>query len=61
MQISSLIKIPEMMGIKRIIGGIGVPYPLGNPHVSKAEEERTRQKYVERALRLLEQPLIDPA
>lgn len=54
MQICSLIRIPASFGLKRVLPGVGVAYPVGNPLMSKFDELRLRKDLVKKALSMLE-------
>lgn len=57
MQICSLVRIPESLGLKRIMPGVGVAYPVGNPLMSEFDEMRLRKSLVKDALELLEKAI----
>ncbi len=42
------------VGANRIIPTIAIPYPLGDPKLTKEEEKVLRRKLVEKALKALE-------
>ena len=50
---ASLVPISVRVGANRIIPTVAIPYPLGNPALSPAEEKVLRRKLVERALQAL--------
>ncbi len=47
---ASIVPISVSVGANRIIPTVAIPYPLGNPSLSPAEEKTLRRKLVERAL-----------
>lgn len=47
---ASIVPISVSVGANRIIPTVAIPYPLGNPSLSPAEEKVLRRKLVERAL-----------
>ncbi|KMO86603.1 glycine reductase [Megasphaera cerevisiae DSM 20462] len=49
--------ISVTVGANRIVPTIAIPYPLGNPALSSAEEKKLRRQLVERALRALQTPI----
>lgn len=51
--ITSLIPTAKMMGANRIVQGVGITHPLGNPRVSQEEEKSLRRKILRATLRLL--------
>ena len=50
---ASIVPISVSVGANRIIPTVAIPYPLGNPSLSPAEEKVLRRKLVERALAAL--------
>ena len=51
--ITSLIPTAKMLGANRIIQGIAITNPLGNPGVSQGEEKDIRKRIVNLAWKLL--------
>ena len=51
--ITSLIPTAKMTGANRIVQGVGITHPLGNPRVSQEEEKALRRKMLRAALQLL--------
>lgn len=47
------------VGANRILPTVAIPYPLGNPTFSAADEKELRRRLVERALRALETEVED--
>lgn len=45
------------VGANRIIPTVAIPYPLGNPALSKVDEYALRRKLVEKALVALSTPV----
>ncbi len=45
------------VGANRILPTVAIPYPLGNPALSKEDEYELRYRLVERALKALETPV----
>ena len=45
--------ISMTVGANRIVPAVAIPYPLGNPAESMAEEKSIRRKIVEKALNAL--------
>ena len=50
----TIVPISLSVGANRIIPTVAIPYPLGNPNLSAAEEKQIRHDLVERALKALE-------
>jgi betaine reductase len=51
--ITSLIPTAKMMRANRIVQGVGITHPLGNPKVSLEDEKALRRKILRAALQLL--------
>jgi betaine reductase len=47
---ATITTISESVGANRIVPTVAIPYPIGNPSLSKDEEHTLRKKLVERAL-----------
>jgi len=50
----TVVPISLTVGANRIVPTIAIPYPLGDPSLSKAEEKELRRKLVVKALKALE-------
>lgn len=48
--ICSIVPISEAVGANRIVPAVGIPYPVGNPELSKKDEFRVRKELVTKAL-----------
>lgn len=49
--------VAQSIGIRRLVVGGGIPYPLGNPNLSSEQEQAFRDQLVKEALsRLLVVP-----
>lgn len=48
--IATIVPIALTVGANRIIPGIAIPYPLGNPELTKDEELKLRINLIKRAL-----------
>lgn len=57
--ICSLVSIGRSVGANRIVPGLGIPHPLGDPNVSPEEERGMRKVLVERALKALTTAVSD--
>ena len=55
--ISSLVSIAQSVGANRIVPGLGIPHPLGDPRLGPEEQIKMRRGLVERALKALTTPL----
>ena len=51
--IGSIVPISEAVGANRILPATAIPYPTGNPNLSREEEYKLRKKMVQRALNTL--------
>jgi len=49
-----------MMGARRIIPGVGITHPLGNPDLSEKREKELRRKIVTKALESLQAEVNEP-
>jgi glycine reductase complex component B subunit gamma len=59
-QITAIPNIAQMVGVNRIVQGSAVPYPVGDPSLSKEKERELRRRYVLRALELLQENVDGP-
>mgnify|MGYP001946861818 CR=1 FL=1 len=50
---ATITTISQSVGANRIVPTISIPYPVGNPDLSKEEEYTLRKKLTERALKAL--------
>jgi len=57
--VASILPISKTVGANRIVPGKAIPYPLGNPKVSKKEEKRLRRKIVEKSLEALSTDIVE--
>ena len=57
--ITSLIPTAKMTGANRIVQGVGITYPLGNPSVSQEEEKVLRRRILCATLQLLTEKIED--
>lgn len=61
----NLVSIAERVGAPRIVPTRGIPYPTGDPNLSRPEEEAWRRQLLETALRAVStavhQPTVFPA
>jgi glycine reductase len=52
--VCSIVPISKTVGANRIVPAVAIPYPLGDPDVSPAQEWRIREALVETALQAVE-------
>jgi len=55
--ISSLVSIAQNVGANRIVPGLGISHPLGDPRLKPEEQKKVRRALVERALAALASPI----
>ena len=53
----TVVPISKTIGANRIIPAIGIPYPLGEPHLGEEGSYKLRMKLVKRALKALQTPV----
>ncbi len=51
---ATVVPISLTIGANRIIPGVGIPYPLGDPTLGEEKSKKLRRSLVERALAALE-------
>lgn len=56
-QICTITSIAQAIGVMRVVPGVGIPHPLGNPALDPVSEQKLRREKVERALEALTTPL----
>lgn len=56
---ATVVPISLTIGANRIIPGVGIPYPLGDPRLGDADSKKLRKKMVKRALRALSTPITE--
>ncbi|MDF2592432.1 MAG: grdB [Clostridia bacterium] len=52
--ICTIVPISLTVGANRIVPAVAIPYPLGNPTLSKEDEKKLRRGIVEKALKALQ-------
>ncbi len=57
--IATVVPISQTVGANRIVPAVAIPYPLGDPSMTAAEEKELRYKMVEKALKALETPVSE--
>ena len=50
----TVVPISKTIGANRILPAIGIPYPLGDPHLGEEKSKNLRRALVERALKALQ-------
>ena len=55
--ICSIITISQTVGANRIVPSVAIPYPLGDPAKTLAEEKDIRRALLEKAIAALETPI----
>ena len=58
--VTALPTIAILVGANRIVRGVAITNPTGDPSLDPASEARLRRRIVERALELLESPVAGP-
>jgi glycine reductase len=56
-QIATIVPIMLTVGANRIIPGVAIPHPVGNPALGPEEDKRIRREIVLRALKALSTPI----
>jgi len=51
---ATVVPISLTIGANRIIPGVGIPYPLGDPTLGEEKSKKLRRSLIERALNALE-------
>lgn len=55
----TVVPISLTVGANRIVPTVAIPYPLGNPQLTKEDEKSLRRKLVDQALDALTIPVND--
>ena len=56
---ATVVPISKTIGANRIIPGVGIPYPIGDPTQGEEDSYKIREKMVRRALKALTIPVED--
>lgn len=56
---ATVVPISLTIGANRIIPGIGIPYPLGDPTQGEEDSKKIRKRMVRRALKALQTPVTE--
>ena len=51
--VTSLTPTARMLGANRIVQGVGITHPLGDPNISQEEEKALRKEIIGEALQVL--------
>lgn len=54
---ATVVPISKTIGANRIIPGVGIPYPVGDPTQGEEDSYKIREKMVRRALKALATPV----
>ncbi len=57
--ICTIVPISQTVGANRIIPAVAIPYPLGDPAKSLAEEKEIRRAILEKSLKALQTPITE--
>ena len=58
--VTALTPTAMMMGVRRIIPGVSITHPLGNPDLSAKKEKELRRKIVTKAIESLKAKVDEP-
>ena len=58
--ISAMFPVAQQVRANRIVKGVSIPHPCGDPNLSKELDARLRQEIVKTALRALETDVRGP-
>lgn len=56
-QIATIVPIMMTVGSNRIVPGIAIPHPVGEPELGEAEDKKTRRRLLEKALEAMVTPI----
>ena len=56
---ATVVPISKTIGANRIIPGVGIPYPIGDPTQGEEDSYKIRERMVRRALKALCTPVDD--
>lgn len=51
--ICSIVPISQAVGANRIVPAVAIPYPTGNPALTREEEQKLRRQLIMKALRAI--------
>ncbi len=55
----TVVPISLTIGANRIVPAVAIPYPLGDPHLTPAEDKALRRKLVLKGLEALQTPVTE--
>jgi glycine reductase len=58
--ISAMFPVAQQVRANRIVKGVSIPHPCGDPNLSKELDARLRREIIQTALRALESEVIGP-
>lgn len=58
--VTCLTNVAEMVGANRILAGVAIPHPVGNPGLALGDERQMRRRLLLRALEVLTTPVDSP-
>lgn len=58
--VTCLTNVAEMVGANRILAGVAIPHPVGDPGLTAADEHAQRKRLLLRALEVLTVPVETP-
>ena len=58
--ISALFPLAEQVGASRIVKGVRIPHPCGDPSLPTEVDSRLRRDIVETALNALQEEVVEP-
>ena len=56
-QIATIVPFMMTVGSNRIVPGIAIPHPVGEPELGEAEDKKTRRRLLEKALEAMVTPI----
>ncbi len=59
MHVCTIIPISQTVGANRIVPAVSIPYPCGDPDLSREKEKALRRQIMEAALEALKTPVSD--
>jgi len=59
-QVSAMYPLAEQVGASRIVKGVQIPHPLGDPALAPETDRKLRRKIVEAALEALQTEVHEP-
>ncbi len=53
-QITAVFSLAEQMGVSRVVKGVNIPHPCGDPKLPEEKDRQLRKKIVETAFKALQ-------